>query len=102
MCGHCHAPTFMIVDWTSEPVSQLQLNAVLIRIELVMVSVHNSKTLTKTEAGTRDWRIALIGLTKFLFGRMWMLGLLIWNTMGYFKWGLMGHPSRKLVVLRVI
>ena len=34
-------PTLMIINWTSEPVSQLQLN-------LVMVSVHSSKTLTKT------------------------------------------------------
>jgi hypothetical protein len=32
------------MDWTSEPVSQPQLN-VLIRIALVMVSAHSSKTL---------------------------------------------------------
>jgi hypothetical protein len=38
----------MIIDWNSEPVSQPQLNAVLIRVALIMVSVYNSKTLTKT------------------------------------------------------
>jgi hypothetical protein len=43
----CHAPT-LIMDRTSEPVSQPQLNVVFIRLALVMVSVHSSKTLTKT------------------------------------------------------
>ena len=38
-----------------------------------MVSVHSSKTLTKTEVGTRDWGIAVIGLTMLLFERMWIL-----------------------------
>jgi hypothetical protein len=38
----------MIMDWTSEPVSQPQLNIVFIRLALVMVSVHSNKTLTKT------------------------------------------------------
>jgi len=36
----------MIMDCTSEAVSQPQLNIVLIRVALVMVSVHSSKTLT--------------------------------------------------------
>jgi hypothetical protein len=27
--GHCHAPTLVIMDWTSEPVSQPRLNVVL-------------------------------------------------------------------------
>jgi hypothetical protein len=36
------------MDRTSEPVSQPQLNVVFIRLALVMVSVHNSKTPTKT------------------------------------------------------
>jgi hypothetical protein len=37
------------MDWNSEPVNQPQLNVVLIRVALVMVSLHSSKTLTKTE-----------------------------------------------------
>jgi hypothetical protein len=37
----------MIMNRTSEPVSQPQLNVVLSRVALVMVSVHSSKTLTK-------------------------------------------------------
>ena len=39
----------MSLDWTSEPVSQLQLNVVLMRVALVMVSVHSNKTL-------RQWK----------------------------------------------
>ena len=62
-----------------------------------MVSVHSSKTLTKTEVGTRDWGIAVIGLTV-LFERMWIWGLWIWKAMECFKWGLMGHPSRNMEV----
>ena len=42
-----------------------------IKLALVMVSVHSSKTLTKTEVGTRDWGIVL-GLTMLLFERMWI------------------------------
>jgi hypothetical protein len=41
-----------------------------IRLALVTVSVHSSKTLTKTEVGARDWGIAVIGLTILLFGKM--------------------------------
>jgi hypothetical protein len=37
----------VIMDWTSEPVSQAHLNVALIRVSLGMVSVHSSKTLTK-------------------------------------------------------
>jgi hypothetical protein len=46
--GCCHAPTLMIMDGTSESVSQPQLNVVLMRVALVMVSVQSSKSLTKT------------------------------------------------------
>jgi hypothetical protein len=40
-----------------------------------MASADSNKTLTKTEVGTRDWDIAVIGLTMLLFGRMWILEL---------------------------
>jgi hypothetical protein len=47
--GYYHTPILMIMDWTSESVSQPQLNLVLIRVALVMVPVHSSKTQMKTE-----------------------------------------------------
>jgi hypothetical protein len=37
--GYSHAPILMIMDRTSEPVSQPQLNIVLTRAALVMVSL---------------------------------------------------------------
>jgi hypothetical protein len=42
---HCHALDLMIMDWNSEPLNHPQLNIVSIRVGLVMVSVHISKTL---------------------------------------------------------
>jgi hypothetical protein len=44
-----------------------------IRVIVVMVSLHNNKTLTKAEIGTMDWSIAVIGLTMLLFRGMWTL-----------------------------
>ena len=38
----------------------------------------------------------MIGLTMFLFGRMWIWELWIWKAMECFKWGLMNHPSRNM------
>jgi hypothetical protein len=38
----------MIMDRTSEPVNQTQLNVVLISVAVIFVSVHSSKTLAKT------------------------------------------------------
>ena len=55
-----------------------------------MVSVHSSKTLTNKLG------IAVIGLTVLLFGRMRILGLRIWKAVEFFKWGLMGYPSRNM------
>ena len=59
----------MIMDSTSEPVSQPQLNVVLIRIALFMVSLHSNAN-PKIEVGTRNWGIAVIDLTMLLFGTM--------------------------------
>jgi hypothetical protein len=38
-----------------------------------MVPVLSRKSVNKTEVGTTDWSIALIGLTMLLFGKMWIL-----------------------------
>jgi hypothetical protein len=60
--GCCHAPTWIIKDLTSEPVSQPQLNVVFIRLALVMVSVHRSKTLTKTPINKKSYAIKYFSL----------------------------------------
>jgi hypothetical protein len=46
LLGHCHAPALMIMNWTFEPISQPQWSAFLLRIDLDIVSVHTSKTVT--------------------------------------------------------
>jgi hypothetical protein len=38
----------------------------------------------------------VIGLTMLFFGRMWIWGLWTWKAVEYFKWGLMGYPSRNM------
>ena len=55
-----------------------------IRVALVMVSHHSNKTQTKTEVGTRDCGIALVGLTMILFGGMWVLEVWILKVVEYF------------------
>ena len=40
-----------------------------IRVALVMVFLHSNEN-PKTEIGTRDWGIAMIGLTMFVFRGM--------------------------------
>jgi hypothetical protein len=40
-----------------------------IRVALAMVSLHSNAN-PKTEVGTRDWGVAVIGQTMFLFGEM--------------------------------
>jgi hypothetical protein len=41
-----------------------------------MVAIHNSKTLMRTEVGTKDWyHVAVIGPSMLLFERTWTLGL---------------------------
>jgi hypothetical protein len=47
-CLDAAISALMIMDSTSEPVSQSQLNVVLIKVALVMISVHSRKTLTMT------------------------------------------------------
>ena len=53
-----------------------------------MESVHNSKTLTKTEVGTRNLGFVVIGMTMLLFGRMYILGVYICKAVKGFIWGL--------------
>jgi hypothetical protein len=46
---------------------KIKLKLINKRIVLVMVSVYSRKTLIKTEVDTRNWGIAVIGLTMLLF-----------------------------------
>jgi hypothetical protein len=55
------------------------------RVALVMVSAHISKTLTKTEVGTRDCSISVIDLTMLLFAGMRIWGL--WKAVECFMLG---------------
>ena len=56
--GCCHARTLRIMGLTSEPVTQPQLNVILIRIAVIMVSVLSSKTLSKTGGKESfDWDV---------------------------------------------
>ena len=54
----------MIIDLTSEPVSQSQLNIVLIRGDFVIVIVHSSKALTKTVCVTDIYRLGSVEYTQ--------------------------------------
>ncbi|KAL6043466.1 hypothetical protein STEG23_020950, partial [Scotinomys teguina] len=66
------------------------------RVAMVMVSLHNNRTMTKTEVGTGDWGIAVIGLTVLLFGGIWTLRVWIRKAAEFFKWDLMGHTHRSM------
>jgi hypothetical protein len=48
------------------------------------------KILTKTELGTRDWGIVVIGLPMLLFREMWILEFWIRKAVECFKWGFNG------------
>ena len=50
----------------------------------------------KTETGTWDWSIAVIGLSMLSSGRMWIWGLWIWKAVECFKKSLMCCPSRTM------
>lgn len=58
-------PALIIMDYTSEPVSQPQLVS-FIRIVMVMIYIHSNKILTKTEVATSDRGIAVIGMTMLV------------------------------------
>ena len=51
-----------------------QLNIFFRRVVMVMMSLHSNR-IPKTGVGTRDWGIAMIGQTMFLFGGIWTLVL---------------------------
>ena len=59
---------------TSKPVSQPQLNAVLIRVALVMVSVHSSKTLRQI----LFWKVSRTYLCEFIVVISLSIGLSVY------------------------
>ena len=66
-------------------------------IHLVIVSVHSSKTVTKTQVGPRDWEIAVIGLAKATlirttFNWSWFPGSEVHSVI--IKEGTWQHPGR--------
>jgi hypothetical protein len=60
-------------------------------VVVVTMSRHSNKTQTKTKVGTRNWGIAVVGLTMLLLRGMW-----IRKAVECFKWGLMGHPRKNM------
>jgi hypothetical protein len=52
------------------------------------LSVHSSKTLTKTEVDIREWDTAVIGLTRLLFGRL-DFGTLDWENSAILSWAIL-------------
>jgi hypothetical protein len=62
---------------------------------MVMVSLHSNRN-AKAEVGTRDWNIAVIGLTMLLLGGMWSLRLWVRKAVECFKWSLVNRPSRDM------
>jgi len=64
-----HVPALMIIDRTSEPVSQPQLNVVLVGVALVLVFVHSSKCLSKKTHLENYWTVVSVcpGSFKTIF-----------------------------------
>ena len=56
-----------------------------------MVSLHSNRNLTKTEIGTRNWSIVVIGLTMLCLKEY---GFRIRKAAEHFNCCLMGHTSR--------
>ena len=70
------------------------------RVNLVMVSVHSSKTLRQI-SGTRQKFVPGVGYCCYrpdhaFVWKMWILRLWIWKAVECFKWGFMCYPSRKI------
>ena len=51
---------------------------------MAIESLHNNRN-PKTESGTKDWSIVVIGLTMFLFGGIRALGVWIREAVECFK-----------------
>lgn len=64
-------PTMMIIDCTSEPLRQPQLNAVHIRVAIATMSLHRNETQTKSD-GVMLHLVNLIGF-RFTAGKhLWI------------------------------
>ena len=78
-----HAPALMIMDWTSEPVSQPQLNVVLIRVVLVMVSLH-SRHVDIESSDVNSWGRECKGLYRMKTSYR-MVFLAVWRKLDFHK-----------------
>ena len=119
--GCCHVPILWTTDWTCEPWSQAQWNIVFIRIDLVMLSVHSSVTLMKTELTRKirwSWILCMMlsfglsPLPSFFEWAYWCQGVdvIVWICLAHRNLALVGHEAlvrkvwfcyRKCVIMEV-
>lgn len=65
------------------------------RLAVVTMSLHGNRN-PKTDVGTRDWDVTVMGLIMLLFGGMWTLVLWVTKAAGCFKYCSMDHTSRSV------
>jgi hypothetical protein len=87
-------PAMVIKNKASETVNKSSIKCFFVIVDLVMMSLHSNRTVTKTEVCTNDQGITVTSLTMLFLGGTWKyLGLWTKKVFGFFKQDVMGHPS---------